>query len=368
MDIGSYIADLLSKQDEVSLPGLGTFSKAKVSGSYDRINNSFTPPSYRIAFSKDVSDSTLLYEYISAKKNLSASSAEYFVKQFISGIVELLKTSGFAAIAPLGTIRQNDDDFFFEASTDFHVQGKYYGLKPLPDLVPTSTPAAQSATPPATAHEHITPPVQQGNTIEDFITGQGEEDEILEEEEVELSENRKSSTLWIIAGALLFVIIGSILLYLFNPVTKNLIDNMLPEFVQAPKAQPDSPKQTEITPAITPDSLNATVPAPEPDSALIDSAATANLENTVAEPVPVVRKIEIIGATFGKRSEADTYVKNMKARGFDAKIAEDMPGRLFKVSLGSFSDEETAQKKLNKIVQEVEKTAWIAKYKPKKTK
>ncbi len=364
MDIGSYIADLLSKQDEVSLPGLGTFSKAKVSGSYDRINNSFTPPSYRITFSKEVSDSTLLNEYISAKKNLSASSAEYFVKRFISGLMEVLKTSGIAAIAPLGTIRQKDEVLFFEASEDFHVPGKYYGLKPLPDLVP----ASQAATPTPTVQDLITPPAGQGNTIEDFITGQGEEEEVPEEEEVELNDSRKNSTLWIIAGALLFVIIGSILLYLFNPVTKNLIDNMLPEFVQAPEAQPDSPKQTEITPAFTPDSLNATVAAPEPDSALIDSAATTNLEKTIPEPVADVRKIEIIGATFGKRSEADSYVKTMKARGFDAKIAEDMPGRLFKVSLGSFSDEETAQKELNKIVQEVEKTAWIAKYKPKKTK
>ena len=364
MDIGSYIADLLSKQDEVSLPGLGTFSKVKISGSYDRIRNSFMPPSYGVAFSEEVSDSASLTEYISGKKNLSASSAEYFIKQFISGLVELLNTSGIATIAPLGTIRQKGDDLFFEASADFHVPGKYYGLKPLPDLVH----ASQPATPSTAVQDHITPPVQQGNTIEDFITGQGEKDEVLEEEEVEISENRKSSTLWIIAGALLFVIIGSIILYLFNPVTKNLIDSMLPDIVQAPKAETDSPKQTEITPTITPDSLSAIVPETQADSALIDSPATPNTENTLAEPLSDIRKIEIIGATFGKRSEADTYVKTMKARGFDAKIAEDMPGRLFKVSLGSFSDEETAQKELNKIVQEVEKTAWIAKYKPKKTK
>lgn len=360
MDIGSYIADLLKKQDEVSLPGLGTFSKTKVSGSFDRVNNLFTPPSFQVAFSKETSESNSLVQYISAKKNLSPSSAEYFVKQFVSGITDLLNTSGIADLSPMGTIRQNDNNLFFDASTDFKVPGKFYGLKPLSDLV---APVQAAAVP-----ELVTPPVHQGNSIEDFITGQGEEDEILEDEEVELTENRKNSSLWIFAGALMFVIIGSALLYLFNPVTKNLIDSMMPDLVKAPQKLPDPPKQTAIIPVTKPDSLNAQVPAPASDSTMIDSTANATEEELQSEPVSDVRKIEIIGATFGKRSEADTYVKTMKSRGFDAKIAEDMPGRLFKVSIGSFSDEETAQKELNKIVQDVEKKAWIAKYKPKKKK
>ncbi len=81
-----------------------------------------------------------------------------------------------------------------------------------------------------------------------------------------------------------------------------------------------------------------------------------------------VTKIEIIGATFKKRSEAEAYVRIMNAKGLQAKIAEDMPGKLFKVSLASFQDDQTAQNELNRIIKEVEKTAWIAKYKPKKTK
>ena len=51
MDIGFYIADLLKKQDNVSLPGLGSFVRHKIPGSYNQINNSFLPPSFKLSFS-----------------------------------------------------------------------------------------------------------------------------------------------------------------------------------------------------------------------------------------------------------------------------------------------------------------------------
>ena len=74
MDIGIYIADLLRNQEEVSLPGLGTFTKQRIPGSYDSTNNSFLPPRYQVSFDDRLTEPSGLTDYISLKKNLSTSS------------------------------------------------------------------------------------------------------------------------------------------------------------------------------------------------------------------------------------------------------------------------------------------------------
>ncbi len=358
MDIGFYIADLLRNQDEVSLPGLGTFTKERVPGSYDRLSNSFNPPSYQVSFSNKLSDFNTLSEYVSFKKNLSASSAEYFVKKFTSGLFDVLQTSGIAEVKPLGIIRQKNENLTFEASTDFAISGKFYGLKPVVDLKNTIAPVVRDSV--------VTPPPTRDSLIEDFITGQGNEE--IEEEEEYIEETRGNRTLLVILGAFLFGIIVAGLLYLFNPTTRNMVDGMLAKVVSTSPVKPDSLDVTKPSPIITPDSVNATPSTVVQDSAIADSAVSAAPEEKKPAPVSAVTKIEIIGATFGKRSEAEVYVNVMKAKGLRAKIVDDMPGKLFKVSLASFQDEQSAQNELNRIVKEVEKTAWIAKYKSKKTK
>ena len=131
MDIGFYIADLLRNQDEVSLPGLGTFTKVRVPASYDSETNSFIPPGYHITFNNASVSYNSLTEYVSVHKNLSQSSAEYFVNKFTSTLVDLLQTSGTAEIKPLGIIRQQDDIVSFEASDNIEISGRFYGLKPV---------------------------------------------------------------------------------------------------------------------------------------------------------------------------------------------------------------------------------------------
>ncbi|WP_411274382.1 hypothetical protein [Daejeonella sp.] len=356
MDIGFYIADLLQKQDKVSVSGLGTFTRHKVPGSYDHINNLFLPPSYKISFSDEIFDSQSLSKYISAKKNLSPSSAEYFIKKFTSGFLDILQSSGIAKLNPLGNVRKNNENLTFEASPDFEITGQSYGMKPVSDLKSYTHKATDEIAP-----EIVSP----GGFIEDFITGQGSTDEI-EEGELFFEEKRGNSTGMIILGAFLFAVVTAALFYILNPTTRNLVDRMLPGYhTDTPIS--NSGNTLPSSPIVKPDSLSMVPPAVVQDSSIGDSVTRA--EQIDKQPVAVAgtNKIEIIGATFGKRSEAEAYVIVMKKRGIQAKIADDMPGRLFKVSLASFSDDQSAQTELNRVVKEVEKTAWIAKYKSKKT-
>ena len=359
MDIGFYIAELLRKQDKVGVPGLGTFARHKVQASFDTNSNTFLPPSYEVSFTTEFFESQSLSEYISLKKNLSPSSAEYFIKKFTSGVLDILQNSGIANLNPLGNFQQNNENLTFEPSSNFEIAGKFYGLKPVSDLTSIAHTAVESV---------ATPPVLQGGFIEDFIKGEGSDDEI-EEEEVYEEEKGRSNTLLIFLGAFLFAVVAAAMLYIFNPTTRNLVDRMLPGFITNTPI-PETEKVSSSNPEVLPDSLSMIPPAAVPDSSLNDSLPKTEpiIEKAEPDPAPVadITKIEIIGATFGKRSEAEAYVKAMQKRGYQAKIADDMPGKLFKVSLASFNDEQGAQTELNRIVREVEKTAWIAKYKSKK--
>lgn len=359
MDIGFYIADLLRNQDEVSLPGVGTFSKERIAGSYDILSNSFRPPSYQVSFNRKLDDFASLSEYISVKKNLSQSSAEYFVKKFASALLDLLQTSGTAEVKPLGIIRQNEDIITFEASSSYQLAGKFYGLKPISDLKDIYPPSTDKQTLNDSGLQTATTSTEKGSFIEDFISGQGSEAD--EEEEEYVEETRRSKTPLIILGIVLATIIAAALLYLFNPAVRSIFSGTTTAV--SPTPLPDS--SIKATAPVVVDSINtpSAVQKATTDSLVSPTPAPAKNEAESAEVI----SYEIVGATFGKRSEAETYIKTMKGKGIQARILENMPGRLFKVSLASFPDYEAAQNELNRIVKEVEKSAWTTKYKSKKT-
>ena len=140
MDIGLYISDLLREQDEVSVPGLGTFLKIRVAGNYDKINDSFSPPTYQLSFKQSAAGFYPLSEYISRQKNLSISSAEYFIKKFSAGILELLIAANSAEIKHLGTLHKKNEVLFLEPAGTFESAGNFYGLKPVAELKNKSIP------------------------------------------------------------------------------------------------------------------------------------------------------------------------------------------------------------------------------------
>lgn len=322
MDIGFYIADLLQNQNEVSLPGVGTFTKERVAGYYDQTSNSFFPPAYRVSFNNIEADYDSLTDYISNKKNLSRSSAEYLIKKISSAIFDLLQTSGIAEIKPLGIIHKKNEDLTFEASENFDPGSKFYGLKPVSDL----------------KHNFV--------------------QEVLVSEEFEIEEHNNTGKI-IAISSILVVLITAVLLYVYNPAVKNWAQGLFPA------AAPNSP----VKPADSTSNKPAVV-VQDSSSSLPDSIKTDSSKSILPEtksPQPETETVEIIGGSFGRRSEAENYIKEMKAKGQEARILEAARGPLIKVSLGSFIDEQSSQKELARIRKEINKDAWPVRYKPKKT-
>jgi nucleoid DNA-binding protein len=339
MDIGLYIADLLSKQDEVSLPGLGIFSKVRVAGSFDQSRSLFLPPVSKIFFNDTATGYSSLADHISAQKNISPSSSEYFIRKFTTNILEALQNNGLAEVKPLGILHKNQDKLVFEASADFIPDNKHYGLRPIAEMtIPLFREAIQE---------------EKKDIFDDIVPVEPENSDMEEEE----ADSTRSATtfIWI---AVLSIVIAAGLLYVFNPQVMSFIRQWSSPAVSTSPA----PANDSVNKSLLPAELN---PEGSADSTTDNISADSSLLNAPTDMESV--RYEIIGAGFGRRADAEIYVKELNSKGISAKIVEDLPGQLTKVSLGTFSDYQQAETELIRIREELNDQAWIASINPKKT-
>lgn len=100
MDVGFYLGELLMQQGEISVPGLGYFVQARISGYYDENERKFYPPYHQVQFDLQSIDDDALAEYIAVKKNISLASARYFAEKYITN----LKQQALITEVPIGNL------------------------------------------------------------------------------------------------------------------------------------------------------------------------------------------------------------------------------------------------------------------------
>jgi hypothetical protein len=358
MDIAPYIADLLRQQDQVNVPSLGTFYKRRKAGFYDQEKRKFLPPSHGLSFKESADDSALV-GFISEQKNISVNTANYFTEKFVSQTKFLLTTYGHAEIDGLGTLKKSKDGYMFIDTLNFDDQGEYFGLQPVDEQK-----AAVKQTQDIPAVLEVPDKV---NVVSEQDQG-AREAEIFDAEPIQEKPKTSSATKRILIAASLILI--GIITYLMFPQAFDSFrqKNTLPEHkipvkqpVEAvlPKTLTDSAAQADtIYEQLAKEGFQ--VEKPKDTLTVTESVKTAI-------PVPAVPAFEVIGAAFARRTEAETYVKQLQAKGIYAKIVDNMPGSKIKISLGTFNDEASARKGLVRIQKELNKDAWIARVKPKKT-
>lgn len=350
MEIGLYIADLLGERDEVSVPGLGTFIKLRIAGTYDRMSNSFRPPYYQFGFKNSISGFYPLREYLCDKKGLNISSAEYFIKKYASEILDQINEHENAEIKHLGVLSRKNGIISFEPLPELENSGIFYGLKPLVDTVN---------------------PVSTEMTYERKYEISEPEDSTDEEYEYPA----KSSGFRFIIIIFIILLAGTLALYFTNDRVNKALNNLASGILN----KKELPQPVKIDSALVADTVlksadTLTTPADtnlkQTDTIARAEKETTKVTSTQASVGPSTDNeiigYEIIGAAFARKSEAEVYIKQIAAKGIKAKIAENMPGKMLKISFGSFKDEESAQKELTRIQKEINKDAWIARIKPQK--
>lgn len=147
----------------------------------------------------------------------------------------------------------------------------------------------------------------------------------------------------VIIGVVILTLLAGILYVtkpeLFSGITKSTSEN-----------SPEAPKPTKAiinTEQLKLDSVAQLDSIRRSNEMAILAADSAKDSMTVTKPAETTSSVtyEIIAASLLNQKEADRFLADMKRKGIAAKVA-DMPGRRVKISIGSFTDEETAKKEL----------------------
>jgi hypothetical protein len=393
MDILSYLAELIQTNKEVGVPELGTFLKKKLPGRYDAELHSFLPPGYQLFFLQEVTEDTLLSEYICRKHNLSEESANYHIDQFVANVKEQLTDTGEAALKSLGKLELLEGELKFHANPALNLGFKFYGL---PEIAEEITPKENEETLEAIITENNLEEENPGNIPEEPIyqqepeilleeaeaTGEESPQEVEEEIKAPLivepevavlptddlildttAQKEPVPTYLKITIGILILLTLILALFLWNPDWFENI-NSRQKAEQRSVAAVDSTNLKTDTVVRQDTARKDTIKQETAPAAIVkkDTVPTAPLTSETITPVtspaatgPQVTTFEVIGSSVYSEKEARQFIAFMKRKwGVNAKIVSQLPGKKIKISIATYKDEKTAREERARLEEKIQ--------------
>ncbi|MEJ5994239.1 hypothetical protein WG904_07365 [Pedobacter sp. Du54] len=376
MDIVSYLLELIETRKNVGITALGTLYKKKTPGRYDSETHSFLPPKYEIAFTSEVKEDKNLINFISEKRNIAIESADYYITEFVETIKAQLAEHQQADLSPLGKLKLINDDLVLESSHTLEIGFASYGLpnvsteqnQPLKHAENTATVLEEVSEThqPAEADEQPVfdeiadvNTIQEANETEERIDIEQESEkpttelpsqgaDILDplwkptvinryeyDEEDDDEGNRwvRKTLKVILTLIIILVAIGTFVYFLYP----NLYYTIKEKFAAIEVGSEPV--------AIADTSTNRKIDSPKVDSLKNTPIISINRDTIVTpQPVNTIITYEIIGSAMKTQKKVDEVISRLAKRGITAKKMDAMPGRLIKISLGTFTDYNQAKK------------------------
>ena len=136
MDIDLFsdiVRDLILDNDEVTLPGLGTFVSEVVPSTFSDKGYTINPPYRRLSFRQRWNEGdTLLVDFYSQANGIDKEQSAKILSDFISGLKETLQAKKVVPMPGLGRLRATKENtFFFIADEDLDIYPYGFGLEPV---------------------------------------------------------------------------------------------------------------------------------------------------------------------------------------------------------------------------------------------
>ena len=127
--LSKMVKELILDNDEVALPGVGTFVAEMVPSSFSDRGYTIHPPYRRLYFRQRVDETnTALVDFYS----VDAAQAQRIVSDFLLEMRDLLKQKKTIVFPGLGRLRATrENNFFFVADEDLDIYPAGYGLEPI---------------------------------------------------------------------------------------------------------------------------------------------------------------------------------------------------------------------------------------------
>ena len=146
--LSKIVKELILDNDEVTLPGVGSFVAELVPSVFSDKGYTINPPYKRLSFrQKEADNGSLLISFYAKCNNLDMETASKIMHEFLKEmrhILEVKKTILFPGLGKLRATRENC--FFFVADEDLDIYPEGFGLEPISLKTHEETPAEVSVT------------------------------------------------------------------------------------------------------------------------------------------------------------------------------------------------------------------------------
>lgn len=130
--LSKMVAELILDNDEVALPGLGTFVAEEVPSSFSDKGYTINPPYRRLAFRQKASRDTKLIDFYAYNNHLDSQTAASILQTYLMELKDVLMSRKMVVFPGLGRLRATrENNFFFIPDEDLNIYPDGYGLEPV---------------------------------------------------------------------------------------------------------------------------------------------------------------------------------------------------------------------------------------------
>lgn len=146
--LSKIVKELILDNDEVALPGIGSFVAEIVPSSFSDKGYTINPPYRRLAFRQKTNGSeNLLIDFYAKCNGLDNATASRIIGEFMEEMRHVLETKKTIILPGLGKLRATrENHFFFVADEELDIYPEGFGLEPISLKTHEETPAEVSAT------------------------------------------------------------------------------------------------------------------------------------------------------------------------------------------------------------------------------
>lgn len=130
--LSKMVGELILDNDEVSLPGLGTFVAEVMPSTFSDKGYTINPPYRRLSFRQRESSDGRLVALYARSNGVDERMAAQILGEFLAGLKETLKVRKTVVFPGLGRLRATrENNFFFIPDEDLNIYPEGFGLEPL---------------------------------------------------------------------------------------------------------------------------------------------------------------------------------------------------------------------------------------------
>lgn len=146
--LSKIVKELILDNDEVALPGIGSFIAEIVPSVFSDKGYTINPPYRRLSFrQKGSGDENMIIDFYARCNNIDTPTASRIIREFMEEMRRVLETKKSIVFPGLGKLRATKENyFFFVADEDLDIYPEGFGLEPISLKTHEETPAEVSAT------------------------------------------------------------------------------------------------------------------------------------------------------------------------------------------------------------------------------